>query len=139
LETDPNEDDEEMDLSSLQEFAAKFKMSRIEMGFTQRDVGVCLGLMQGNDFSQTTLSRFEALNLSYRNMRKLQPLLQRWLDDIQKEGRDAVMGRITAFYQQQKAIVEEDFDNNDLPTASGSSRKRIANESLVRIYLVGPF
>lgn len=30
---------------------------------------------------QTTISRFEALNLSFKNMCKLKPLLQRWLQD----------------------------------------------------------
>ena len=37
--------------------------------------------MYGNDFSQTTISRFEALNLSFKNMCKLKPLLAKWLDD----------------------------------------------------------
>merc|ERR1712029_931063 len=31
--------------------------------------------------SQTTISRFEALNLSFKNMCKLKPLLQKWLED----------------------------------------------------------
>ena len=40
-----------------------------------------MGKMYGNDFSQTTISRFEALNLSFKNMCKLKPLLQKWLED----------------------------------------------------------
>ena len=32
--------------------------------------------MYGNDFSQTTISRFEALNLSFKNMCKLKPLIK---------------------------------------------------------------
>lgn len=40
-----------------------------------------MGKMYGNDFSQTTISRFEALNLSFKNMCKLKPLLAKWLDD----------------------------------------------------------
>merc|ERR1712223_2121362 len=31
--------------------------------------------------SQTTISRFEALNLSFKNMCKLKPLLAKWLED----------------------------------------------------------
>ena len=50
-------------------------------GFTQGDVGLAMGKLYGNDFSQTTISRFEALNLSFKNMCKLKPLLQKWLDD----------------------------------------------------------
>lgn len=41
-----------------------------------------MGEHYGNDFSQTTISRFEALNLSFKNMCKLKPLLQKWLEDI---------------------------------------------------------
>jgi len=40
-----------------------------------------MGKLYGNDFSQTTISRFEALNLSFKNMCKLKPLLSKWLDD----------------------------------------------------------
>jgi hypothetical protein len=41
-----------------------------------------MGKLYGNDFSQTTISRFEALNLSFKNMCKLKPLLEKWLDDV---------------------------------------------------------
>ena len=51
------------------------------LGYTQGDVGLAMGKMYGNDFSQTTISRFEALNLSFKNMCKLKPLLEKWLDD----------------------------------------------------------
>lgn len=51
------------------------------IGFTQGDVGLAMGKLYGNDFSQTTISRFEALNLSFKNMCKLKPLLQKWLSD----------------------------------------------------------
>uniref|UniRef100_A0A8C4QL20 POU domain protein n=1 Tax=Eptatretus burgeri TaxID=7764 RepID=A0A8C4QL20_EPTBU len=40
-----------------------------------------MGKLYGNDFSQTTISRFEALNLSFKNMCKLRPLLEKWLND----------------------------------------------------------
>jgi hypothetical protein len=39
-----------------------------------------MGKLYGNDFSQTTISRFEALNLSFKNMCKLKPLLSKWLE-----------------------------------------------------------
>lgn len=47
----------------------------------QGDVGLAMGKLYGNDFSQTTISRFEALNLSFKNMCKLRPLLEKWLSD----------------------------------------------------------
>lgn len=49
--------------------------------FVQGDVGLAMGKLYGNDFSQTTISRFEALNLSFKNMCKLKPLLEKWLND----------------------------------------------------------
>lgn len=42
---------------------------------------MAMGKLYGNDFSQTTISRFEALNLSFKNMCKLKPLLEKWLSD----------------------------------------------------------
>lgn len=73
--------EEPADLEELEQFAKTFKQRRIKLGFTQGDVGLAMGKLYGNDFSQTTISRFEALNLSFKNMCKLKPLLQKWLED----------------------------------------------------------
>ena len=35
----------------------------------------------GKVFSQTTICRFEALQLSFKNMCKLRPLLQKWVEE----------------------------------------------------------
>ncbi|CBY08560.1 unnamed protein product [Oikopleura dioica] len=63
----------------LEGFARDFKQRRIKLGYTQADVGLALGTLYGNVFSQTTICRFEALQLSFKNMCKLKPLLQKWL------------------------------------------------------------
>uniref|UniRef100_A0A3Q2XLZ5 POU domain protein n=1 Tax=Hippocampus comes TaxID=109280 RepID=A0A3Q2XLZ5_HIPCM len=73
--------EEPSDLEELEQFAKAFKQRRIKLGFTQGDVGLAMGKLYGNDFSQTTISRFEALNLSFKNMCKLKPLLEKWLSD----------------------------------------------------------
>ena len=73
--------EETTDLEELEQFAKMFKQKRIKLGYTQGDVGLAMGKLYGNDFSQTTISRFEALNLSFKNMCKLKPLLQKWLED----------------------------------------------------------
>ena len=57
-----------------------FKHYFLCVGYTQGDVGLAMGKLYGNDFSQTTISRFEALNLSFKNMCKLKPLLSKWLE-----------------------------------------------------------
>ncbi|XP_042291024.1 POU domain, class 2, transcription factor 2 isoform X4 [Thunnus maccoyii] len=75
--------EEPSDLEELEQFARTFKQRRIKLGFTQGDVGVAMGKLYGNDFSQTTISRFEALNLSFKNMCKLKPLLEKWLSDAE--------------------------------------------------------
>ncbi|XP_068614786.1 POU domain, class 2, transcription factor 2 [Brachionichthys hirsutus] len=75
--------EEPSDLEELEQFARTFKQRRIKLGFTQGDVGLAMGKLYGNDFSQTTISRFEALNLSFKNMCKLKPLLEKWLNDAE--------------------------------------------------------
>ena len=80
---DPHSDEETINPSSddLEQFAKQFKQRRIKLGFTQADVGLALGTLYGNVFSQTTICRFEALQLSFKNMCKLKPLLQKWLEE----------------------------------------------------------
>ncbi|CAG5076885.1 Oidioi.mRNA.OKI2018_I69.PAR.g8578.t1.cds [Oikopleura dioica] len=76
--TNPTSDD-------LEGFARDFKQRRIKLGYTQADVGLALGTLYGNVFSQTTICRFEALQLSFKNMCKLKPLLQKWLQFAVKD------------------------------------------------------
>ncbi|XP_006897084.1 PREDICTED: POU domain, class 5, transcription factor 1-like [Elephantulus edwardii] len=61
----------------LEQFAKLLKQKRITLVYTQADVGLTLGVLFGKVFSQTTICRFEALQLSFKNMCKLQPLLQK--------------------------------------------------------------
>ena len=55
-ETQPSSED-------LERFARDFKQKRIKLGYTQADVGLALGTLYGNVFSQTTICRFEALQV----------------------------------------------------------------------------
>ncbi|XP_072441427.1 POU domain, class 2, transcription factor 1b isoform X5 [Chiloscyllium punctatum] len=83
--------EEPSDLEELEQFAKTFKQRRIKLGFTQGDVGLAMGKLYGNDFSQTTISRFEALNLSFKNMCKLKPLLEKWLNDAENLSVDSAL------------------------------------------------
>uniref|UniRef100_A0A8C0W6G7 POU domain protein n=1 Tax=Castor canadensis TaxID=51338 RepID=A0A8C0W6G7_CASCN len=65
----------------LEQFAKLLKQKRITLGYTQADVGLTLGVLFGKVFSQTTICRFEALQLSFKNMCKLRPLLQKWVEE----------------------------------------------------------
>ncbi|KAG3289032.1 POU domain, class 5, transcription factor 1 [Ictidomys tridecemlineatus] len=77
--------EESQDIQALQkeleEFAKLLKQKRINLGYTQADVGLTLGVLFGKVFSQTTICRFEALQLSFKNMCKLRPLLQKWVEE----------------------------------------------------------
>uniref|UniRef100_A0A2K5DW49 POU domain protein n=1 Tax=Aotus nancymaae TaxID=37293 RepID=A0A2K5DW49_AOTNA len=78
---DPHSDEDTPTSDDLEQFAKQFKQRRIKLGFTQADVGLALGTLYGNVFSQTTICRFEALQLSFKNMCKLKPLLNKWLEE----------------------------------------------------------
>ncbi|XP_033831990.1 POU domain, class 5, transcription factor 1 [Periophthalmus magnuspinnatus] len=76
-------EEESLTTEELEQFAKELKHKRITLGFTQADVGLALGNLYGKMFSQTTICRFEALQLSFKNMCKLKPLLQRWLNEAE--------------------------------------------------------
>ncbi|KAL3056086.1 POU domain, class 3, transcription factor 3-A [Trematomus bernacchii] len=78
---EPHSDEDTPTSDDLELFAKLFKQRRIKLGFTQADVGLALGTLYGNVFSQTTICRFEALQLSFKNMCKLKPLLNKWLEE----------------------------------------------------------
>ncbi|XP_051956629.1 POU domain, class 5, transcription factor 1-like [Xyrauchen texanus] len=78
-----SEEEETLTTEDLEQFAKVLKHKRITLGFTQADVGLALGNLYGKMFSQTTICRFEALQLSFKNMCKLKPLLQRWLNEAE--------------------------------------------------------
>uniref|UniRef100_A0A3Q2DI61 POU domain protein n=1 Tax=Cyprinodon variegatus TaxID=28743 RepID=A0A3Q2DI61_CYPVA len=88
-----------------------------------------MGKLYGNDFSQTTISRFEALNLSFKNMCKLKPLLEKWLNDAggpsslssPSLGFEGVPGRRrkkrTSIETNVRVALERSFLTNQKPTS----------------------
>ena len=112
----------------LEAFAKQFKQRRIKLGFTQADVGLALGTLYGNVFSQTTICRFEALQLSFKNMCKLKPLLQKWLQEADSTtGTSANIDKIAAQGRKRKkrtsievavkGALEQHFNKSPKPTA----------------------
>ncbi|XP_031551849.1 POU domain, class 3, transcription factor 2-B-like isoform X2 [Actinia tenebrosa] len=97
----------------LSNFAKQFRQRRVALGFTQADVGVALGDFAHNNLSQTTICRFEALQLSLRNMLKLKPLLEKWLQSIDKESNPSK--------DEEK---NETMNDQMLPNQNGSYKKR---------------
>lgn len=135
-------DDDDNDSSSpksptsddLENFAKQFKQRRIKLGYTQAEVGLALGNLYGNVFSQTTICRFEALQLSFKNMCKLKPLLSKWLDEADSncltptaiERMIGVQGRKrkkrTSIDSSIKCLLERHFTQIQKPTATEVAR-----------------
>ncbi|XP_069801258.1 pituitary-specific positive transcription factor 1 isoform X3 [Dendropsophus ebraccatus] len=75
------------EIRELEKFANEFKVRRIKLaGYTQTNVGEALAAVHGSEFSQTTICRFENLQLSFRNACKLKSILSKWLDDAEQVG-----------------------------------------------------
>ncbi|XP_056097835.1 POU domain, class 2, transcription factor 2 isoform X5 [Rhinichthys klamathensis goyatoka] len=122
--------EEPSDLEELEQFARTFKQRRIKLGFTQGDVGMAMGKLYGNDFSQTTISRFEALNLSFKNMCKLKPLLEKWLNDAETMSMDSTL-------PSPSALSSPSLGFEGLP--GRRRKKRTSIETNVRIALERSF
>uniref|UniRef100_A0A1I8I1R6 POU domain protein n=1 Tax=Macrostomum lignano TaxID=282301 RepID=A0A1I8I1R6_9PLAT len=101
---------------------------RIKLGYTQADVGLALGTLYGNVFSQTTICRFEALQLSFKNMCKLKPLLSKWLEEADSStgsptnlDKIAAQGRKrkkrTSIELSTKGALESHFSQHQKPAA----------------------
>uniref|UniRef100_A0A8C2PS12 POU domain protein n=1 Tax=Cyprinus carpio TaxID=7962 RepID=A0A8C2PS12_CYPCA len=85
----PLEEPPDMDspqIRELEKFANDFKLRRIKLGYTQTNVGEALAAVQGSEFSQTTICRFENLQLSFKNACKLKSILAKWLEEAEQAG-----------------------------------------------------
>ena len=67
----------------LKEFAEEFKTRRIKLGYTQGAVGHSLAEKGYSNFAQSTISRFEQLQLSPSNAAAIRQVLERWLRETE--------------------------------------------------------
>lgn len=67
----------------LKEFAEEFKTKRIRLGYTQGAVGQSLARKGYNNFAQSTISRFEQMQLSPTNAAAIKLVLEKWLHDTE--------------------------------------------------------
>ncbi|XP_036914742.1 pituitary-specific positive transcription factor 1 isoform X2 [Sturnira hondurensis] len=74
------------EIRELEKFANDFKVRRIKLGYTQTNVGEALAAVHGSEFSQTTICRFENLQLSFKNACKLKAILSKWLEEAEQVG-----------------------------------------------------
>jgi len=90
--SDPNENQdflapikEEQLSESDKIFVEQFKQRRKKLGFTQMEVGLALGSLYGNRYTGDRILRFENLRLPVSNMKKLRPILQKWLEKTEND------------------------------------------------------
>uniref|UniRef100_A0A673FYL1 POU domain protein n=1 Tax=Sinocyclocheilus rhinocerous TaxID=307959 RepID=A0A673FYL1_9TELE len=57
-----------------------------DLRYTQTNVGEALAAVHGSEFSQTTICRFENLQLSFKNACKLKSILAKWLEEAEQAG-----------------------------------------------------
>ncbi|XP_022791433.1 POU domain, class 3, transcription factor 2-B-like [Stylophora pistillata] len=132
----------------LEEFAREFKQRRIKLHFTQADVGLALGKMYGSMFSQTHICRFEALQLSFKNMCKLKPLLMRWLEEADNNRSSTSNGnpletqgrkrkKRTSIDVTVKNVLEKHFSSNPKPSSQeveGLAENLGIDKEVVRVW-----
>ncbi len=145
---DQGSDEDTPSSDDLEAFAKTFKQRRIKLGFTQADVGLALGTLYGNVFSQTTICRFEALQLSFKNMCKLKPLLHKWLEEADStSGSPTSIDKIAAQGRKRKkrtsievtvkGALEAHFIKQAKPTAqeiSGLADSLQLEKEVVRVW-----
>nr|QSX72205.1 Pou6 [Halisarca dujardinii] len=69
----------QLSITELRTFAEDFRRRRISLGYTQGAVGSSLANMGYANFAQSTISRFEQMQLSPRNAASIKEVLAAWL------------------------------------------------------------
>ena len=95
----------------LKAFAEDFKTRRIRLGFTQGAVGQSLAERGFNNFAQSTISRFEQMQLSPANAATIRVILEKWLVEAECP---------------ESASIMNDNNNGQLPQMAGRKRKKRA-------------
>lgn len=111
----------------LKSFAEEFKTRRIRLGFTQGSVGQSLAERGYNNFAQSTISRFEQMQLSPANAATIRVILEKWL--LEAECPESVSSasnnlpqmasrkrkKRAVFTPQTKSILDDFFTQNPRP------------------------
>lgn len=138
-------DPESPEVQGLESFAQTFKAKRVKLGFTQTQVGAALAEIHGTDFSQTTICRFENLQLSFKNAQKLKPTLEKWLEEAERQGGNQTSElsperrrkRRTTIGSIARESLEQEFYRQPKPSSSDISKIAEAlqlDKEVVRIW-----
>lgn len=94
-----------IDLEQVKQFAAEFKSARLSLGLTQTQVGQALTnntTDEGVAVSQSTICRFEKLEITALQVKKLLPALQSWLLEAKERHKQGL-----------PIIVQDNLDGKD--------------------------
>ena len=80
---DSTQDRPQLSITELRAFAEEFRRRRISLGYTQGAVGSSLANMGYANFAQSTISRFEQMQLSPRNAASIKEVLAAWLQQAE--------------------------------------------------------
>ena len=113
----------ESGMKTLIPFVKKFKQYRLKRGFTQADVALSFGITDGYVVSQSTICRFEAMQLSLKSMYRLQPYAEKWLQQpISLASGTSTMRKLrkrrTTIKDDMKNVLESQFWQDQKPPAS---------------------
>ena len=111
----------------LKTFAEEFKAKRIRLGYTQGAVGQSLANKGYSNFAQSTISRFEQMQLSATNAAAIKIVLEKWLQET--ECPDSTTSNVSelpaiasrkrkkraVFTPQTKSTLDEFFQQNPRP------------------------
>ena len=106
-----------IELEELRGFAKELKQQRIKLGLTQRELGLAVGCISGKNFSTSTISRFEGLNLSFKYMCKLKPYLQNWLKLKHDDKNRQRLRKRTSIGKNVRYALEKAFSKNPKPSS----------------------
>jgi len=123
-----------IDLEQVKQFAAEFKAARLRLGLTQTQVGQALSSNtseEGMAVSQSTICRFEKLEITALQVKKLLPALQSWLQEAKErhkqglpvivqeavDGRDKKRKKRTVFNQETVNALNIEFELQPSPSS----------------------
>jgi len=122
---DSQESDSTCSYAELRQFADDFKAKRIKLGYTQGGVGLSLAEKGFSNFAQSTISRFEQMQLSPRNAATIKKILEKWLLEVENPHLKMCRSsdklncrkrkRRIVFSTESKKFLEEMFNCNPKP------------------------
>ena len=111
--------------AELRQFADDFKAKRIRLGYTQGGVGLSLAEKGFSNFAQSTISRFEQMQLSPRNAAAIKKILEKWLIEVENPHLKMCKSpeklncrkrkRRIVFSSESKKFLEDMFNCNPKP------------------------